>query len=183
MLGERMKNRTAKITIAVAIVCVISIFMLIRFYGAQLGGAGFFAEFMYPGIISSDSFLRSIKNPQRYDAYSAYGKLGKRKTLIAHDIAIEHLKSEDDYLWLNAALYLGRIDEPCSIPYLIKALRHTAWRSDKEKQALLVNLTGVDYGVDFLKWHSWWMEQHPGSTINWESSLGHQPRIKKIIEP
>ena len=173
------KTITVKALVVVGVVCFL---MLIRFYGAQLGAIGFAAEYMYPGIISSTSFLRAIKNPERYDAYSAYGILGDRKSLIAHDIAIVHLKSDDDYLWLNAALYLGHIKEPASIPYLIKALRHTAWRSDEEKHDLLKELTGEDHGTDFIRWHSWWMEHHEGSTINWESNLGFSPRIKEKTE-
>jgi hypothetical protein len=170
------KTKTVK---ALAIVGVASFLMLIRFYGAQLGFIGYVAEGLYPGIISSRSFLRAVMNPERDDAYSAYSILGNRKSLIAHDIAIVHLKSDDDYLWLNAALYLGHIKEPASIPYLIKALRHTAWRSDEEKYELLKELTGKDHGTDFIGWHSWWMEHHEGSTIDWESNLGFSPRIMK----
>lgn len=178
-----MKARKTKTATVVAIVGVVCVIVLIRFYGAQLCIIGYIAENIRPGIISSRSFLRAVMNPERDDAYSAYNILGNRKSVIARDIAIVHLKSDDDYLWLNAALYLGHIEEPASIPYLIKALRHTAWRSDEEKRDLLKKLTGEDHGTDFIRWHSWWMEHHEGSTIDWESNLGFRPRIKEKTEP
>jgi hypothetical protein len=78
---------------------------------------------------------------------------------------------------MNAAHYLGCIGDTASIPYLVKALRHTAWRADEERRQLLVKLTGKDFGADFTKWQQWWLSQHPDDHMDWESHLGFQARI------
>jgi hypothetical protein len=168
------------LSVVVAIVVLIaSAASAIYFFGAQLGEIGFTADTMYPGCVSSESYTRAVMHPESEDAYSAYDILAQRHSEVAHQIALQQLDSSDPYLWLNAAEYLGAIGEPKSIPYLIKALRHTAWRGDDETKASLVKLTGTDCG-DFNGWQHWWLSSHPDSPIDWESHLGFRPRVIKI---
>jgi hypothetical protein len=171
-----------KLIIALAIPVVLAL-MVIHYYGAQLGTVGFMAEHFLPGIVSSQSYKRAVMHPESYDAYSAYDILGQRRSEVAHHIALQQLSSTDDYLWMNAAHYLGSIGDPASIPYLIKALRHTAWRSDEVRRQLLVKLTSKDFGTDFMKWQQWWLSQHPDVQMDWESHLGFQPRLQHEKSP
>jgi hypothetical protein len=87
------------------------------------------------------------------------------------------LQSQEDYIWLNAALYTGACGRQEAVPYLIKALRHTAWRSDAKTVATLRELTGQNFGNDFSTWQAWWISQHPAESFDWTSSLGFQPRL------
>jgi hypothetical protein len=80
---------------------------------------------------------------------------------------------------MNAASYLGSRGHKEAIPYLIKALRHTAWRSDDERVELLRQLTGETFGNSFEDWSNWYRAQPNPIQIDWESSLGHAPRLPK----
>jgi hypothetical protein len=162
---------------AVKVIVTALALLIIHFFGAQLGFIGLMTERFLPHLVSAQSFKRVVMHPESGDAYSAYNILGERRSTVARKIAIVHLNSKDDYLWMNAAQYLGDIGDPASVPYLIKALRHTASRSDSERREVLVKLTGKDYGTDFTKWQDWWLSQHPDSQIDWESHLGSQPRL------
>ena len=159
-------------------ILIFSVPFVISLYGAQLGVIGLAANFMFPGLVSDDSFKRAVMHPERDDAYSAYSILAERRSDVAHQIALQQLDSSDDYLWLNAAEYLGAIGDPKSIPYLIKALRHTAWRGDDKTKASLVRLTGTDC-FDFNGWQHWWLASHPNSRFDWDSHLGFRPRISE----
>ncbi len=174
-----MKLTTQSKQIMAVVIPAVLVLLIIHFYGAQLGAIGLGADHILPGVVSSQSYRRAVMHPESNDAYSAYDILGERRSEAAHDIALQQLSSTDDYLWMNAAHYLGCIGDPASIPYLIKALRHTAWRADEERRQLLIKLTGKDFGTDFTKWQQWWLSQHPDFQMDWESYLGFQPRLQK----
>jgi hypothetical protein len=93
--------------------------------------------------------------------------------------AIELLHHPDDYISLNAALYLGACRRQEAVPYLIRALRHTAWRVDDETSRYLREMTGMNFGTDFQSWQQWWLTDHPDFQIDWESGLGPIPRLPK----
>lgn len=155
----------------------------IYFFGTQLGFIGRLADHMYPGIVSSGSYLRIIEEKKNLsNAYDAYYTLGKRQDPIAIEVALQDIHSDDDYLWLNAGHYLGILKREEATPYLIKALRHTAWRSDAERIDLLHKITGKDFGNDFEAWKKWWITENPTFTIDWSSSLGFRPRINENTE-
>jgi len=174
-----MKLITKSATAIVVVILVLAAALLLaHFYGAQLPAFGSIADAFVPGIVSSQSYKRVVMHPQRgTDPYSAYTILGWRKSPVARDIAAQHLHSDDAYLWMNAAHYLGCIGDPVAVPYLIKALRHTASRADEERRELLVALTGQDFGTDFVEWQRWWISRHPDFTIDWKRDLGRNPRI------
>jgi hypothetical protein len=136
-------------------------------------------ESMRPGLIPASSYARNLDSGNPELVRESLGILADRKDPIASIRAVELLGSKDDYIWLNAAHYLGRIGNKTSIPYLIKAFRHTSWRSDDERKQLLIKLTGNDFGTDFTKWQEWWLSQNPDFHMDWESTLGSQPRILK----
>lgn len=156
----------------------------IHFFGAQLGFPGDLADHLLPGIVSSRSYLRVIEEKKDLgDVYDAYYTLGRRRSPVAERQALEDVLSEDDYLWLNAGHYLGILERKEAVPYLIKALRHTAWRSDEERVELLQKMTGKTFGANFAAWKNWWLAGNPGAIpVDWESSLGHNPRIEQAVE-
>ena len=151
--------------------------VLIHFFGGQLGVIGLFSDRQSPGLFRDQSWYAAASDPSRYDAYSAYNILQRRGTDIAIPLALEDIHSDDPYLWLNAATYLGSHDRKEAIPYLIKSIRHTAWRSVDERVLTLSSLTGVDFGTNFDDWKSWYDSNFPTETIDWNSALGHSPRF------
>ena len=96
---------------------------------------------------------------------------------FAVDKAKALLKSKDDYIWLGAASYLGACNERESVPYLIKALRHTAWRGDQRRANYLHAMTDQDFGTNFTEWKLWWEQSSHKTNFDWESSLGPKPRL------
>jgi hypothetical protein len=86
--------------------------------------------------------------------------------------AIPLLKSRDPYVWFNAALYLGAMRRQEAVPYLIKGLRHPAWRAHQDSANRLTAITGQNFGTDFEKWREWWEKSNPGATFDFDSDLG-----------
>jgi len=130
-----------------------------------------------PKLVSSPSVAENVMKGSGDIVYDSLGILADRRDPIVVDRAIDLLNSDDDYMWLNAAQYLGACGRQEAVPYLIKALRHTAWRSDAKRVQLLRELTNEDFGTDFSRWQSWWVMRHPDNGMDWASNLGHAPRI------
>lgn len=166
-----------------ALVCALivgAVLAVIHLRGDQLGAFGNLAYDVAPNLISSESFLRTIE--ERKDmgkVYDAYYVLAKRNDPIAISHAFQDLNSKDAYLWLNAASYLGKLQRSESIPYLIKALRHSAYLSAPERAEMLQAMTGEQIGVDFVRWREWYEARQPDSQMNWESFLGPRPVISQ----
>jgi hypothetical protein len=131
----------------------------------------------YPDIKPASSYAQLLESSDSEQVMSGLYHLTKRANPIAVPGAIELLSHEDDYIWLNAALYLGACRRPEAVPFLIKALRHTAWRADSDTAQYLRAITGADFGTDFSRWQQWWLVRHPDFALNWESHLGPLPRI------
>jgi len=144
--------------------------------GDQMGAFGNLIYDVAPTLISSESFLRTIEERKDMgNVYDAYYILAKRNDPIAISHALQDLNSKDAYLWLNAASYLGKLQRSEAIPYLIKALRHSAYLSAPERAEMLQAMTGEPIGVDFVRWREWHEANYPDSQINWESFLGPRP--------
>lgn len=110
---------------------------------------------------------------------SGFYFLAKRGDPVAVPRAVELLQDKDAYIWLNAALYLGACKRPEAVPYLIKALRHTAAGADPDTTRYLRAITGQDFGTDFDRWQQWWLADHPGFSFDWNSQLGDRPRVSE----
>lgn len=137
---------------------------IIGLMGLCLSVSGFSGAFI--DSAPSHLLLRVIERKrdleQVYDSYSA---LTDRKDPIAIKAALDDVKSDDDYLWVGAAHYLGALDRIESIPYLIKALRHTAWRGDADRIKFLQSMTGEEFGRNFAAWKDWWVTENPDCRI------------------
>ena len=136
-------------------------------------------EYTSPSLITDEAWRQSIEEDPTAHGYSAYGILQKRGSDVAVEEGLRDLSSNDAYVWANAASYLGSRGYSEAVPYLIKALRHTAWRSDDERVELLQQLTKQSIGKDFEQWRNWYESQPDPIELNWESSLGYSPRITK----
>jgi hypothetical protein len=118
-----------------------------------------------PGLMRSEAIAANLDKGGSI-AYSSLGILEERKWPGAQAKAKTFLKSDDSYLWLNSAFYLAALGDKDAVPYLIKGLRHPAWRSYPKAAAYLKALTGQDYGTDFNQWKSWWQETYPDSKFD-----------------
>jgi hypothetical protein len=136
-----------------------------------------FVEHIAPGVISVNRYARNLDSDDSDLVRESLAILTHRRDPAAVTRGVELLDSADDYIWLNAAHYVGACGRQEAIPYLIKALRHTAWRGDGETIQYLRNLSGQDFGMNFTRWQGWWLEQHPNSAMDWTSHLGFSPRL------
>jgi hypothetical protein len=135
------------------------------------------SEHFTPGLVPSSSYISNLKSNDPDLVRESLSFLNSRKDPAGVSNALPLLQSQDDYVWLNAALYTGACGRQEAVPYLIKALRHTAWRAHPDTLAALTALTGQNFGNDFSKWQAWWLSQNPGQSFDWTSRLGHAPRV------
>lgn len=136
-----------------------------------------YCETIWPGAIPSRWWARNLDSRDNNIVLDSLAFLTHRADPVAVDRALPLLRSSDDYVWLNAAEYLGACHRREAIPYLIKALRHTAWRTDNETVRYLQAMTGQAFGPEFDKWRNWWAAEHPGQPFDWTSYLGFRPRL------
>lgn len=134
-------------------------------------------EHFAPGFVPSSSYVENLKSNDPDLVRESLSFLNSRKDPAGVSNALPLLQSQDDYIWLNAALYTGACGRREAVPYLIKALRHTAWRADPDTLAALTALTGQNFGNDFSKWQVWWISQNPVQSFDWTSHLGFAPRV------
>jgi len=110
--------------------------------------------------------LLSSNDPERVG--SALRTLADYRDPVAVPAALPLLKSEDPWVWIHAALYLGAVRRPEAVPYLIKAgLIKCEWAHDDAGHDLRA-ITGQDFGTDFEKWRQWWEKSNPGASFDFE---------------
>ena len=153
--------------------------LLLRSFGPQMGVIGMTIEHFCPGLISTASWVRCLEDDPTSHGYGVYGILEGRKTDAAIGHALKHIGSNDAYLWLNAATYLGSRNRSEAIPYLIKSIRHTASRSLDERTAMLAHLTPEAFGDDAEAWREWYLASDPTIVPEWEEDLGSSPKIRR----
>jgi len=163
----------------IAAVVVISMIGIIVFRQKSILPPSVMGEFTYPGLISDEAWRQSVAENPAAHGYSAYGILQKRGSDIAIEEGLRDLTSEDAYVWVNAASYIGSRGHSEAVPYLIKAIRHTAWRAADERVVLLQQLTRQTFGDDFEQWRRWYESQPDAIDVDWDSSLGSSPRLSK----
>jgi hypothetical protein len=129
-----------------------------------------------PFLLLSSQLGRNLESTNTDVVRESLGILADRRDPVAVDRAIQLLQSSDDYVWLNAAGYLGAVGRSEAVPYLIKAFRHTAWRSDGERLTDLRRITGQSFPADFHAWSNWWAETHSNATFDFDSHLGPNAR-------
>ncbi len=122
------------------------------------------------GLAAGDSedLLAALSSNDRDTVLVALSLLTERGDPVGKAKALDLLQSDDSYVWLNAAIYLGRIGEKSAVPYLIKGLDHPAERAHGEIADLLESLTGEDFGMDQSRWIAWWRRKNPRSEFEFE---------------
>ncbi|MBK8095044.1 MAG: HEAT repeat domain-containing protein [Verrucomicrobiaceae bacterium] len=160
--------------IAVIIVSLALIFWIIP-SSSFLSGL---TENMAPGVVPAHRWAANLDSPDKDLVRESLSFLTTRADPVAVDRAILLLKHPDDYVWLNAAYYIGACKRQEATPYLIKALRHTARKSLDENVSRLESITGKHFGRDFEAWRSWWQNGHPNEVIAWDTGLGFAPNWK-----
>jgi hypothetical protein len=128
------------------------------------------------GLVSSSRLVGNLGTNDPDTIRQSLGALDDNRDPAGIAAAIPLLKSDDDYVWLNAALYLGSFGKTESIPYLIKGLRHTAYRSAPDMVNDLRSMTGQSFGQNYRAGHDWWTSQHHGNDIDFDTHLGPMPR-------
>jgi len=125
-----------------------------------------------PVVLPSQRLAKNLSSSDNGVVRESLAVLKNRKDPAGMEAALPLLQSKEPYIWFNAALYLGSMQRPESVPYLIKGLRHRASLAYAESAADLTAITGKSFGTDFQKWHEWWETTHPSSNINFDSDLG-----------
>jgi hypothetical protein len=174
------KPRSSTRRLLPALLCVMALigFALALVVRSQLH-SNTFTGFMlnHMGILPISYLVDDVKSPDPERQLEALAMLKGRGDASVVPMALTLLKSNDDNVWFNAALYLGANNRPEAIPYLIKGLRHTAMMADPETSSLLVTLTGQNFGTAFSTWQAWYLQQPGAQQIDWTSHLGHAPRV------
>ena len=129
-----------------------------------------------PALLPSSQLARNLERTDPGVVRESLATLARRKDPVGTERAIALLKNPDPYVWLNAAHYLGGIGRQEAVPYLIKGLRHSAWRSDAERVVDLERITGQSLGTNFAAWSNWWVMGQTNVVFDFESSLGAKPR-------
>jgi hypothetical protein len=145
-----------------------SAILLLRNAATTTAGLTIFEK--WPYLVPSETVARNLESRNTNLIYSSLSVLATRKDPLATESALLLLRSHDEYMWLNAALYLGSCENLESVPFLIKGLRHPAWRTHSKCAELLRDLTGEDYGTDAVKWRRWWTQSHPMADFQFWSS-------------
>jgi hypothetical protein len=127
--------------------------------------------------LSNEELLNYLNSGDTIVVNNTLTFIEAKKDPFAVEKARVLLKSKDDYTWLCASMYLGACGNDESIPYLIKGLRHTAWRSDPRRVEYLQKITGQKFGTNFVQWKAWYEGSGGKANFDWDSSLGASPRL------
>lgn len=173
---EIMRRRYVTLGCVLVAAVALAVMTLVWVVPRSVFLSGLF-EVVSPGLVPSSGYVKNLKSNDPDLVRESLSFLSSRNDSAGVPDALPLLQSQDDYIWLNAGLYTGKCGRQEAVPYLIKALRHTAWRADPDAIAALCALTGKSFGNDFLKWQAWWMSQHPGESFDWTSHLGFSPRV------
>jgi len=144
-------NKRVVMVLLVALVALIGAIFIAAWLVSRSIFLMSFVEHMAPGVVPAGSYARNLDSQDPDLVRESLAHLTDRKDPIALTRGVELLQSTDDYIWLNAAHYTGVCGRQEAVPYLIKALRHTAWRADNETAQYLRSLTAQDFGTDFAR--------------------------------
>jgi hypothetical protein len=123
-----------------------------------------FGLIIFPGGASSATLVANLDSSDRDLVMTSLHLLSDRGD-PAGQAKARQLLSGDSYIWLNATLYLGELNDPTIVPHLIRALKHNASRAHPQMVASLQRITGQNFGTDQVKWIDWWRTQNPGASF------------------
>jgi hypothetical protein len=165
-----------RILIGVMLIGVIVALIVVVFAMQRSSTGVMLLQHSAPALLPSSQLARNLESTDTDLVRESLALLGERRDPVAADKAVQLLASPDDYIWLNAAEYLGAIGRGEAVPYLIKAFRHTAWRSEATRLSELQQLTAQSFPADFHAWSNWWATTYSDATFDFETHLGPIPR-------
>lgn len=118
--------------------------------------------------VSSQNLVKNLSSADQDLVMTALNLLARRRDPTGRAAAHKLLQSNDDYIWFNACQYLAAIQDERAVPYLIKGLKHPAWRAHDDVAEHLERLTGEKHAKDQKKWIEWWEEAHPDTDFDFE---------------
>jgi hypothetical protein len=117
-------------------------------------------------VVPSSTLIDNLSSDDPDLVMTSLNVLQNRADPSGQKQARKLLSSSNDYIWFNAALYLGAINDQQAVPYLIKGLKHPAYRSYPDVVRELQAITSQTFGMDQAKWIEWWGQQNPRSTFS-----------------
>jgi|GEM_PF-673178 len=168
--GQMEARQAAKITLGVcALVVASGVGGTLAYRGLTRSEFGLFILEDVLGVrVSSDILAQNLSSQDRDLVMTGLDLLEERRDPAGRETAHKLLESDDDYIWFNASMYLAAIEDQKSVPYLIKGLRHPAWRAHDRVAAYLETLTGQEFRKDQRKWIDWWKETNPELDFDFE---------------
>jgi hypothetical protein len=109
--------------------------------------------------VSTSDYVKHLDSNDPDTVAYALVILKDRNTPAGADKAETLLKNDTPQIWINAAIYLGSLNKPESIPYLIKALPQADLDQGIQIVQLLTQLTHQPFNNDVNAWQSWWKTQ------------------------
>ncbi|HEX4054000.1 MAG TPA: HEAT repeat domain-containing protein [Tepidisphaeraceae bacterium] len=85
------------------------------------------------------------------------------------------LKSDNQDVRLNAALYLGKLGKSDSVPYLIDEMSDVEDYRQNEIISDLMEITGKSFGQNVAAWRSWWVSTHPQNPFHFGNHPDTEP--------
>ena len=152
-----------------------SIYIYFSFHRSHLAFS--FVSFSHPNLLTDERLLENLESNDDDVILETLAFLHRSQNFQFIELSIPFLESDNEYVWLNAAHYLGVCGRQEAVPYLIKGLRHTAFRADEESVDLLRKLTGQEFDANFGEWYRWWSDTNSHDDMDWESHLGFDPRL------
>lgn len=143
--------------------------------------------------VSSSTLVNNLDSEDSDLVMTSLELLKGRSDASGQQQARKLLNSSNDYIWFNAALYLGAINDRQAVPFLIKGLKHPASRAYGEVAGDLQALTSQKFGQDQAKWIAWWNQKNPTSTFSFayaslerqsaDIHTGSKILINRVIDP
>ena len=121
-----MNIRSKNYVIAVVLSVVVLIFTLSGIVVYKWITESTLGLSLFNKHVSSEKLVNNLSSGKRNLVMTSLSLLEERHDSAGKEQAQKLLLSKDDYLWLNAGLYLAAFGDQQAIPYLIKGLNHPA---------------------------------------------------------
>ncbi|MCP4708850.1 MAG: hypothetical protein GY869_09510, partial [Planctomycetes bacterium] len=134
-MNIRIRNYVIAVVLCI-VVLTLSGIVVYKWITESTLGLALFSE-----QISSEKLVNNLSSGKRNLVMTSLNLLEDRLDSAGKEQAQKLLQSKDDYLWLNASLYLAAFGDQQAIPYLIKGLNHPASRAHDKVAKHLEQLT------------------------------------------
>ncbi len=119
--------------------------------------------------------VRALDSPDPEIVIDSLIDLKDRSNPAGVNKATTLLNSDNPDVRLNAALYLGSLGKPNSVPYLIEALGDVKDDQKDEIVSDLTQITGKSFGRNESAWENWWANTHPQNPFRFGDRPDSEP--------